>query len=101
MNKEEIQEYLKRVEELEAKLEGEDNDTLHWLIYGYNQCARLLVEAEKENKQLQQRIDKAIEYLENQDYYKVKYTLDALNYDKNYLLEILKGELIYDSKRNV
>ena len=51
MNKEEIKEYLKRVDELEAKLTGEDKETLQWLIYGYNQCAKLLNETERENKQ--------------------------------------------------
>ena len=54
MNKEEIKEYLKRVEELEEKLEGEDSETLQWLIFGYNQCARLLNETEQENKQLKE-----------------------------------------------
>ena len=52
MSKEEIKEYLKRVDELEAKLIGEDKETLQWLIYGYNQCAKLLNETEQENKQL-------------------------------------------------
>ena len=52
MDKEEIKDYLKRVDELEAKLTGEDKETLQWLIYGYNQCAKLLNETEQENKQL-------------------------------------------------
>lgn len=52
MTKEEIKEYLKRVEELELKLEGEDKETLQWLIYGYNKCAKLLYEAEQENGKL-------------------------------------------------
>lgn len=52
MNKEEIKEYLKRVDELEAKLTEEDKETYNWLIYGYNQCAKLLNETEQENKQL-------------------------------------------------
>ena len=47
MTKEEIKEYLKRVEELELKLTGEDKETLQWLIYGYNKCAKLLYEAEQ------------------------------------------------------
>lgn len=37
MNKEEIKEYLKRVDKLEIKLQGQDKDTLQWLIFGYNQ----------------------------------------------------------------
>lgn len=52
MNEEEIKEYLQRVEELELKLVGEDRDTLQWLIFGYNECARLLNEKELQNNQL-------------------------------------------------
>ena len=48
MNKEEIEDYLKRVDELEAKLTGEDKETYDWLIYGYNQCAKLLNETEQQ-----------------------------------------------------
>lgn len=61
MNKEEIKEYLKRVEELELKLTGEDKETLQWLIYGYNECARLLY-------QLETNRDEAIEYIENEGF---------------------------------
>ena len=42
MNKEEIKDYLKRVDELETKQMGEDKETYAWLIYGYNQCDKLL-----------------------------------------------------------
>ena len=52
MNKEEIKEYLNRVDKLLDKLKGEDKETLSWLIYGYNQCAKLLNETQKENKKL-------------------------------------------------
>lgn len=37
MSKEEIKEYLRRVDELELKLTGEDKETLQWLLFGYNQ----------------------------------------------------------------
>ena len=47
MNKEEIKEYLRRVDELELKLTGEDKETLQWVLFGYNECARLLEEAEQ------------------------------------------------------
>lgn len=47
MNKEEIKEYLRRVDELELKLTGEDKETLQWLLFGYNECARLLEEKEQ------------------------------------------------------
>ena len=52
MSKEELREYLDRVERLEIKLLDEDKETLQWLIFGYNQCAKLLQETE-------QKIDKA------------------------------------------
>lgn len=78
--KEEIKEYLKRVDELELKLTGEDKDTYQWLLFGYNECARLLNEKEEVIKE-------AREYVEKTQFY------DNNNYFKNYLLKILsKGE---------
>ena len=67
MSKEEIKEYLKRVDELETKLTGEDKETYAWLIYGYNQCAKLLNETERENKKQKELIDKAVLELANID----------------------------------
>ena len=58
MNKEEIKDYLKRVDELETKLMGEDKETYTWLIYGYNQCAKLLNEKEQQCKKQRETIDK-------------------------------------------
>ena len=52
MTREEIKEYLNRVNKLLDKLKGEDKETLSWLIYGYNQCAKLLNETQKENEKL-------------------------------------------------
>lgn len=67
MNVEEIHEYLKKVNELNNKLTDDDKDTLEWLIFGYNQCAKLLNEKEE-------TINKTIEYfkyqLEQLDFYK-------------------------------
>lgn len=40
MTKEEIKDYLKKVDELGDKLIGEDKKTYASLIYGYNQCAK-------------------------------------------------------------
>ena len=62
MSKEEIKEYLKRVDELETKLTGEDKETYAWLIYGYNQCAKLLNETEQQCKKQKEAINKAIEF---------------------------------------
>ena len=63
MNKEEIKDYLKRVDELGAKLTEEDKETLQWLIFGYNQCAKLLNETKQQCKKQKEVIKKAIEYL--------------------------------------
>lgn len=50
--------YLKRVDELEEKLQGQDKETLRWLIYGYNECAKLLNQNER-------KIDRVIKYIQN------------------------------------
>mgnify|MGYP004525915251 CR=1 FL=1 len=60
MNKKEIKDYLKMVNELETKLTGKDKETYAWLIYGYNQCAKLLNETEKQVKKQKEAIDKVI-----------------------------------------
>ena len=62
MNKKEIKDYLKRVDELETKLTVEDKETYAWLIYGYNQCAKLLNETEQQCKKQKEAINKAIEF---------------------------------------
>lgn len=58
MDKKEIKDYLKRVDELGAKLMGEDKETYTWLIYGYTQCAKLLNETEQQCKKQKEVIDK-------------------------------------------
>lgn len=58
MDKEEIKDYLKRVDELGTKLTGEDKETYAWLIYGYNQCAKLLNETEQQYKNQKEVINK-------------------------------------------
>lgn len=108
MTREEIKEYLNRVDKLLDKLKGEDKETLSWLIYGYNQCAKLLNEAQKENEKLKAElqlyqgalkreheaihrsndlekvIDEAIKRLEK--------GIFIIPKDTNELLDILKGE---------
>jgi hypothetical protein len=64
MNKKEIKDYLKRVDELGNKLTGEDKETYAWLIYGYNQCAKLLNETEQQCKKQKEVIDKITSRLE-------------------------------------
>lgn len=58
MDKEEIKDYLKRVDKLGTKLTGEDKETYAWLIYGYNQCAKLLNETEQQYKNQKEVINK-------------------------------------------
>lgn len=69
MNKKEIKDYLKRSDELGAKLTGEDKETYTWLIYGYNQCAKLLNETKQQCKRQKEVIDKVIELLGNYKHY--------------------------------
>lgn len=65
MDKKEIKDYLKRVDELGAKLVGEDKETYTWLIYGYTQCAKLLNETEQQCKKQKEVINKANEWVRN------------------------------------
>lgn len=89
MNKEEIKYYLKMVDELGAKLTGEDKETYTWLIYGYNQCAKLLNETEQQCKKQKEVIDKIFNYLE--DKYGYNLTKGTINdTDVTELYEILK-----------
>ena len=95
MDKKEIKDYLKRVEELGAKLMGEDKETYTWLIYGYTQCAKLLNETEQQCKKQKEVIDKAIEYI-NENLIissildgKKYYTISDYSFDYRELLDIL------------
>lgn len=67
MDKEEIKYYLKRIDELGTKLMGEDKETYAWLIYGCNQCAKLLNEKEQQCKKQKEVINKAVLELVNID----------------------------------
>lgn len=64
MDRTEIKEYLKRTDELELKLTGEDKDTFQWVLFGYNECARLLNEKEQENQQLKDKFKELEKWLE-------------------------------------
>ena len=95
MDKKEIKDYLKRVDELGAKLTEEDKETYNWLIYGYNQCAKLLNETEQQCKKQKEVINNAIEYindnltissiLDGEKYY----TINNYSFDYKELLDIL------------
>ena len=98
MDKKEIKDYLKRVEELGAKLVGEDKETYTWLIYGYNQCAKLLNETEQQCKKQKEVINKAIEYINDNLTIssildgKKYYTINNYSFDYKELLDILNEE---------
>lgn len=83
MNKKEIEEYLKRIDELGNKLTGKDKETYAWLIYGFNQCAKLLNEEEEQCKKQKGVIDKAIN---NSQYWIDYYT--RLNSDERIALRL-------------
>lgn len=65
MNKEKIEEYLKRIDELGTKLTGEDKETYAWLIQGFNQCAKWLNETEQQCEKQKEVIDKINQYIQN------------------------------------
>ena len=96
MDKKEIKDYLKRVEELEAKLMGDDKETYTWLIYGYTQCAKLLNETEQQCKKQKEVIDEAIEYINDNLTIssildgKKYYTINNYSFDYKELLDILE-----------
>ena len=90
MDKKEIKDRLKRVEELEAKLMGEDKETYTWLIYGYNQCAKLLNETEEQCKKQQEVIDKLnfIKNRKNQGASQENINKMAIKFVNSYLKEV-------------
>ena len=90
MDKEEIKDYLKRVDELGAKLTEEDKETYNWLIYGYNQCAKLLNETEQQCKKQKEVINNAIEYIKEKQKIQYKFALSHIECDD--LLEILENK---------
>lgn len=102
MNKKEIEYYLKRIDELGAKLTGEDKKTYAWLIYCCNQCAKLLNETEEQCKRQKEVIDKAIEELKKglheldtrrrEEVYIEQYIEEALN------ILIKANDKIYQNK---
>lgn len=87
MDKEEIKDYLKRVDELGAKLTGEDRETLAWLIYGCNQCAKLLNETEQQCKKQKEVIDKVNEFIK--ELYDNTDDTTCYEIDKNRKVELL------------
>lgn len=92
MNKEEIKDYLKRVDDLEVRLTGEDKETFAWLIYGYNECAKLLNETEQQVKKQEEVINKATEYINTKFAAQGGFTSYELNDLLTNILSILGGE---------
>lgn len=100
---EEIKEYLKRVDELELKLTGDDKDTFQWVLFGYNECARILEETEQENQQLKEQLelyengviyDSRVDKLENVLDEIREYSLDLHLYDNESLEFKISNELL-------
>ena len=93
MDKEEIKDYLKRVDELGSKLTGEDKETYTWLIYGYNQCAKLLNETKQQCKKQKEVIDKIMNLIKKYGKYdgkKCTRGFQMWSADFNKILDILK-----------
>ena len=78
MNKKEIKDYIERMYDLGIKLTGEDKETYTWLIYGYNQCAKLLNETEEQCKKLKDNWNKLKEYISNEWY---SYDNDSVEFE--------------------
>ena len=96
MDKEEIKDYLKRVDELGDKLTGEDKETYAWLIYGYNQCAKLLNETEQQCKKQKEAIDKITDLIKQYGKYdgeKCTRGFQMWSADFNKILDMLKEVL--------
>ena len=68
MNKKEIKDYIERMYDLGIKLTGEDKETYTWLIYGYNQCAKLLNETEEQYKKQKDNWNKLKDYIVKEYY---------------------------------
>lgn len=83
MDIEEIKEYLIRSDILERKLKGKDKETLQWLIYGYNECAKRLVEKDE-------LIEKVIDYIKSKLKLKNKYGFPYQLFKRTHIEHILK-----------
>lgn len=90
MNKKEIKEYLKRVDELRNKLMGEDKETYAWLIHGFNQCVKLLNETEQQCKKQKEVIDRLnfIKNRKNQGASQENINKMAIEFVNSYLKEV-------------
>lgn len=60
---EEIIEFLKITDDLLDKLDGEDYETLKWLIFGYNECAKMLNLKEEIIKEAREYVEGSMEEL--------------------------------------
>ena len=90
MDKKEIKDYLKRVDDLGTKLVGEDKETYTWLIYGYTQCAKLLNETEQQCKKQKEVIDRLnfIKNRKNQGASQENINKMAIEFVNSYLKEV-------------
>lgn len=91
MNKKEIEEYLKRIDELGAKLTGKDKETYAWLIYCCNQCAKWLNEKEQQCQKQKEVIDK-VKFAIKTNCIKNDKKYEEICCDGDYLLQILEDK---------
>ncbi len=78
MNKKEIKDYIERMYDLGIKLTGEDEETYTWLLYGYNQCAKLLNKTEEQYKNQKDNWNKLKEYIGTEWY---SYDNDSVEFE--------------------
>lgn len=81
--KEEIKEYLKRTDELEQNLKGKDKETLQWLIFTFNECAKRLVQKDE-------LIEEVIDYIRPKLKLKNKDGFPYQLFKRNHIEHILK-----------
>lgn len=94
MTKEEIEDYFKRVDGLGAKLTGEDKETYDWLIYGCNQCAKLLNEKEQQCKKQKEVINRLKEYIEKHIKYECDDAYNGMQFYSYHLYDFNKQDLL-------
>ena len=105
MNKEEIEELVEFLyEEPEIKVLSKEEKNILYLENLYNELTFKNIDLQQENKQLKDRIEKAVEYIENRfvgeeiqqgedwNYFEHWYFETIDKYEAEELLEILKGD---------
>ena len=74
------------------KLTDEDKDTYQWLLFGYNECARLLNEKEQENKQLKDNWNELTKWVIEQEQKAWDEVSSTFGYVLNKMQELEQGK---------